>query len=262
MSREASARSLPENDRPTGYLSAVQLSHRFPNGAFGLCDVTVHFPFEELVVVTGLNGAGKSLLARHLVGLIRPTSGRILLNGTDIRRVEGGLHQHVGMVFQDAEHQIIGQTVREDLAFGPIHHGMTNNEAVARVARMMQQVGLQDRGDADPHTLSGGELRRLAVAGVVITGARYVILDEPFSSLDPPGVRDVLNAILRLRREGCGIMVITHELEKVLAHADRLVILHQGRIEADSGPEAVLEELSRFGLRRPPGPLKDMTWRE
>ncbi|TVQ98862.1 MAG: ABC transporter ATP-binding protein [Spirochaetaceae bacterium] len=184
------------------------------------------------------------------------------LNGTDIRRVAGSLHQHVGMVFQDAEHQIIGQTVREDLAFGPIHHGMPLSEVESRVTWMMGQVGLEDRADADPHTLSGGELRRLAVAGVVITGARYVILDEPFSSLDPPGVREVLSAVLHLRSQGCGIMIITHELEKVLAHADRLVILHRGRIETDSHPEAALEQLPRFQLRRPPGSLKEMTWHE
>ncbi len=262
MNRESPAGPPPDGRRPRGYLSCEKLSHRFANGVLGLCDVSLHLPFDELVVVTGLNGAGKSLLARHLVGLVRPSSGRVLLNGIDIRRVEGRLHQHVGMVFQDAEHQIIGQTVREDLGFGPIHHGMPRIEVDARVEWMIRHIGLEDRADADPHTLSGGELRRLAVAGVVITGAQYVILDEPFSSLDPSGVRDVLDVMLNLRGQGCGIMVITHELEKVLAHADRLVILHRGRVEEDGHPESALEQLPRFELRRPPGSLEDMTWRE
>ncbi len=241
-------------------LETRNLVHRFAGGFQGLSDVNARFPFDELLVVTGENGAGKSLLARHLTGLMRPTSGAVLLDGTDIKRLGVRLHSEVGLVFQEAEHQVIGQTVREDLAFGPLQRGVPHDRAMHLVDQTLQRFRLQPHADAEPHTLSGGELRRLAVAGVAIVGTRYVILDEPFSSLDPRGVSDVLQTILQLRADRCGVMVITHELEKVLAHADRLVILSHGGVAADDTPAALLDRLRRHGLRRPAGRIEEMTW--
>lgn len=241
-------------------LETRNLVHRFSGGFRGLSEVSARFPFDELLIVTGQNGAGKSLLARHLTGLMQPTSGSVLLDGTNIRRLGMRLHSEVGLVFQEAEHQVIGQTVREDLAFGPLQRGVPHDRVHQLVDEELERFGLRPHADAEPHTLSGGELRRLAVAGVAIVGARYVILDEPFSSLDLRGVRDVLWTILQLRAKSCGVMVITHELEKVLAHADRLMILSHGELAADAAPAALLDRLGEYGLRRPPGHIEEMTW--
>ncbi len=241
-------------------LEAQALTHRFADQTLGLDRLSAVFAFNELLVLTGENGAGKSLLARHLCGLQRPSSGRVLLDGTDIQSIRGGIHSQIGYVFQDAEHQIIGQSVREDLAFGPRQYGMPHAEIENRVQDALEQFDLRPHVDADPQTLSGGELRRLAVAGVVISGARYVVLDEPFSSLDPRGVREVLQAILQLRSQGRGVMVITHELDKVLAHADRLLVLARGSVVAEGLPEEVAGRLPQYGLRRPAGSIGTMTW--
>ncbi|TVQ40699.1 MAG: ABC transporter ATP-binding protein [Spirochaetaceae bacterium] len=241
-------------------LEARQLTHRFDDGTVGLDALSAVFAFNELLVLTGENGAGKSLLARHLCGLQRPTSGAVLLDGTDIRAIRGGVHSQIGYVFQDAEHQIIGQTVREDLAFGPQQYGLHHAEIESRVLQALERFELLAHAESDPQTLSGGELRRLAVAAIVISGARYVILDEPFSSLDPRGVREVLHAILQLRQDGRGVMVVTHELEKILAHADRLMIMARGSLATQGVPAQIIGQLPRFGLRRPAGPIGTMTW--
>ena len=215
----------------------------------------------ECLVIAGSNGSGKTQLMRMVAALAAPDGGEVLFRGKPLfdprrgrvdRAIERRLRRELGIVFQDADAQIVGETVAEDAAFGPENLGFSKEETAARVADALAAFGLSGRRAASPRRLSGGEKRRLAVAGAVAAGCRALILDEPFANLDWPGVVSVLRMIRDLKGEGRTLVVLTHELEKVLALADRLAILHKGRFRADGSPTEVLDALDlAWGVRDP-----------
>jgi biotin transport system ATP-binding protein len=170
----------------------------------------------------------------------------------------------LGIIFQDSDAQFVGETVEEDIAFGPENLGLGKIEIEDRVASALEKTGLAEKRKLPPRRLSGGEKRRLAVAGVLAMGCRIIIMDEPFANLDKPGVVLVLQIIQRLKKQGITLIILSHELEKVLAFADRLVILHQGKIRENGNPEEVLDRLqSEYGIRDPRRSCKtvdDCSW--
>ena len=227
------------------------LTHRFADGTIGIEGINLAIRQGSFVVVAGHNGSGKTTLLRHLNGLLRPSDGVVRLAG---KRVEEDLlkaRQFVGMMFQDADSQIVGETVYEDVAFGPENLCLEHAAIKKRVNRALRVVGLQDLADQRPHLLSGGEKRRLAIAGVLAMEPRVIVFDEPFASLDYPGVKQVLQHILDLHRSGHTIVVTTHDLEKVIAHADRLIIMQGGKIVRDGSPVEIVGHLEAFGVREP-----------
>jgi biotin transport system ATP-binding protein len=155
------------------------------------------------------------------------------------------------MVFQDADTQIVGQTVAEDAAFGPENLGLDPAAVDHRVQEALAAVGLERAAHQAPHLLSGGEKRRLAIAGVLAMAPEAIAFDEPFSNLDYAGVRQVLAQMAALHQQGRTLVVTTHDLEKVVAHADRLVVLHRGAAVAVDTPAVLFPELERYGIRPP-----------
>lgn len=166
----------------------------------------------------------------------------------------------VGMIFQDAESQIVGETVHADVAFGPENLRLSRAEVERRVTAALAAVELQSAPDRRPHLLSGGEKRRLSIAGVLAMDPRVLVFDEPFSNLDYPGVRQVLGQMVALHRSGRTLVVTTHDLEKVLAHADRLILLERGRVVGDGDPAAVAARAEVHGVRRPALETGRLTW--
>ena len=227
------------------------LSHRFPNGRLGIREIDLTIPEGTFTVIAGPNGSGKTTLLRHLNGLIRPRTGSVRVDGVSVADDPRRARRLVGMVFQDADSGIVGETVRDDVAFGPENLRLPREEIARRVESALSVTGLQHLADQRPHVLSGGEKRRLAIAGVLAMGARVIVLDEPFSNLDYPSTRGVLSAILDLRRDGRTIILTTHDLEKVIAHADRLILMADGRVAADGPPPEILPRTEAFGVRRP-----------
>lgn len=237
------------------------LTKRFPDGTAALRSVNVAIYREQLLVVAGKNGSGKSVLLRHLNGLLRPTSGQVLLAGQDIRSDLQRTRRRVGLVFQDPDSQIVGQTVAEDVAFGPENLRWPRPRVEAAVDAALEGVGIAHLREHRPHTLSGGEKRRLAIAGVLAMDPQILAFDEPFASLDYPGTVQVLRAILNLRERGHAVVVVTHEPEKLLAHADRLVILDEGAVAFSGTPAAGVAVMPGYGLHVPPGAsLASLTW--
>ncbi len=233
-------------------LRVEDLWHRFPGGKAGLAGPSFAIGRGECVVLAGRNGSGKSLLVKHLVGLRRPTSGRVLFRGAPIEKDLRAVRSSVGLVFQDAESQVVGQTVEEDVAFGPGNLRLPREEIAGRVARALERVGMSGFGDRRPDSLSGGEKRRLAIAGVLAMDAECVIMDEPFANLDLESIRMVLRTLESLRSSGTTLMVLTHELEKVLALATRLIVLEEGSIRYDGDPDAFPRaDFERYGLADP-----------
>jgi biotin transport system ATP-binding protein len=232
-------------------IAIERLSHAFSNGQTSLTDVDLAVPHGQFVVICGANGSGKTTLLRHLNGLILPQKGRVLIDGKPVQTHLKWVRQMVGMVFQEPDNQIVGATVAEDVAFGPENLGLTHVEIQRRVTDCLTAVGLSHCGHLPPQALSGGSRRRLAIAGVLAMQPQIIAFDEPFSNLDYPGVRQVLEQMCALHRSGHTLMVATHDIEKVIAHAQRLIVLDQGRIACDGPPEAIMHAVERHHVRRP-----------
>ncbi|MCK5206264.1 MAG: ATP-binding cassette domain-containing protein [Desulfobacterales bacterium] len=227
------------------------LSHRFEDGTLGLDRISLQIQEGAFVVVAGPNGSGKTTLVRHLNGLLLPTSGFVRLAGVCVQHDLLRARRLVGMMFQDADSQIVGETVYEDVAFGPENLRLDHNQIRERVVLALDAVGLKDFAEQRPHLLSGGEKRRLAIAGILAMEPKVIAFDEPFASLDYPGVKQVLKQILCLHQAGHTILVITHDLEKVLAHADRLIIMQKGKIVRDGVPDEIVSDIETLGVREP-----------
>jgi len=227
------------------------LSHYFADGTPGIEDISLDIREGSFVVLAGLNGSGKSTLLKHLNGLLLPTAGSVRLAGIPVQQNLLHARQFVGMMFQDADSQIVGETVYEDVAFGPENLRLDHSQIKSRVASALHAVGLTDLAHQRPHLLSGGEKRRLAIAGILAMKPRVIVFDEPFSSLDYPGVRQVLQHIVSLHQSGHTILVTTHDLEKVIAHAERLILMHGGKIVRDGRPAEIITDVEAFGVRNP-----------
>ncbi|MBW1988708.1 MAG: ABC transporter ATP-binding protein [Deltaproteobacteria bacterium] len=240
------------DDRLQPIVRMEAVSHCFADGSTGLSRVSLDVAPGEFVVLCGKNGSGKTTLIRHMNALLLPTKGVVLVAGKDTRKHPANARRMVGMVFSDADAQIVGETVADDAAFGPENLGMPHQEVKARVEAALSAVGLSHLAHRPPHLLSGGEKRRLAIAGVLAVDPGVVVFDEPFSNLDFPGIVQVLEQMERLRARGVALVVATHELEKVAAMADRLVVLDQGRIAAKGPFAEVAVGLEAFGVRTPP----------
>lgn len=228
-----------------------ELHYSYPDGTPALRGIDLEIHDGEFLAICGPNGSGKTTLIRHMNGLLKPHSGSVVVDGMEASRSQREVIQRVGMLFQDADSQIVGETVWEDVSFGPRNLGLTDGEIRERVASALNAVGLADHSNKACHLLSGGEKRRLAIAGVLAMRSPVIIFDEPFANLDYPGVREVLHRILELRSEGHTIVVTTHDLEKVVAHVDRVAVLFKGRLEALGSAEEVIPHLSRFQVRPP-----------
>jgi len=236
------------------------LTHRFSDGTLGLDNISLTVWEGELVVITGRNGSGKTLLARHLNGLLEPTGGRVEVAGKSVTKDPIRARQLVGLIFQDSDSQIIGESVSEDVAFGPRNLRLSRKEIEHRVDNSIRAVGMAGLEERPAHLLSGGEKRCLAVAGVLALNPRIVVFGEPFSNLDYPATRRVLAQIVKLHGEGHTVIVITHDLERILAHADRLILMESGRIARDGRPADVVEDLALFGVRKPRPRIEELTW--
>ena len=232
-------------------IEVENLSHRFADGTLGIDDISFRVQAGSCVVVAGENGSGKTTLLRHLNGLLMPTTGMVKLAGTAVEKDLIRARQFVGMMFQDADSQIVGETVFEDVAFGPENLCLDRAEINRRVTHALQAVDLTEFANHRPHLLSGGEKRRLAIAGILAMQPKVIVFDEPFSSLDYAGVRQVIKQILSLHQSGRTILIATHDLEKVIAHADRLMLMQDGKIVKDASPETILPEVEKFGVRQP-----------
>lgn len=246
-------------------LSIEHLSFGFTKAQTILHDITFAVNPGEFVVMTGRNGSGKSLLLKCIKGILQPTGGNIFIDGKEVSNDASFRNRSIGLVFQDADSQIVGQTVERDIAFGLENLKVQEPEFSQRIESVVHLLGLGPMLHQRPRTLSGGEKRRLAIAGVLVMKPKLIILDEPFANLDYPGVVQVLQTLVELHKQGHTIMMVSHEIEKVLAHADKLVLLDSGRIIAATHPKEVLPVLEDFGVRVPSFhgvqlPLEEMTW--
>lgn len=230
-----------------------------PDAPWVLDGVNVTIEPGEKVVLCGKSGSGKTTLLQLIKGFMRPTEGEILLDGNDphlLRRPE--LFDRIGYLFQYPEHQLFAATVAEDIAFGLRQQGTSPQERDRKIRQALEDVGLPPfiYGNRNPLELSGGEKRRVALAGVLVLEPEVLLLDEPTAGLDSPS-RKVLFELLENLRQRCGTALIwvSHHLEEMLAHATRMLALHQGAVIADGRPSELIADpavRAVFGWEEPP----------
>ena len=236
------------------------VTRRFDGGATGnaggvvaVDDVTLSIPDGEFLVVAGANGSGKTTLVRTFNGLVTPDSGTVTVNGTPVRDDLVAARSAVGMVFQDPRDQLVAATVGADVAFGPENLGCSHAEIDRRVDDALAAVNMADREDERIAGLSGGERERVAIAGALAMEPDHLVLDEPFTGLDEPARRSVLDRLRGLRAAGTSVIVVTHDLRDVLGLADRVVGLSAGRVAVDDAPRGAAAELPGLDVRVPAG---------
>jgi len=225
-------------------------------------NINIEIKHGEFVGIIGHTGSGKSTLLQHLNGLLKPTSGMVSVDGQDIN-LNGEDAQRakrsVGMVFQYPEHQLFEETVYDDIAFGPRNIGIKEDEVEARVKKAMDFVGLDydQFAKRTPFQLSGGQMRRVAIAGVIALEPAYLILDEPSAGLDPRGRDEIFGQIIKLyKNTGITVVLVSHNMEDVARMANRLIVMNGGEISLDGSPIEIFRdcqaELKEAGVDVPP----------
>ena len=232
-------------------LEVQNINRTFANGTIALQDVSFSVKKGEFLVIGGKNGSGKSVLMSLIAGLDKQTIGTIKCD-------------EVGLVFQDANSQILGETPLEDVLFGLRNLQLKKQERLQKAEETLKQCGLLEKRDFQARVLSGGEKRRLAVAGILALNRDFIIFDEPFANLDLIGIKQVCAILKQLKEQNKTIIVLTHDLEKILGLADSFIILDSGKIKFNGTPEDGLKlNLEEYGIKNPLtsyNSVKDLFW--
>lgn len=233
-----------------------------PDNAFrkqALRDVNLEIQDGEFIGLIGHTGSGKSALIQHLNGLLKATSGQIYYNEQNIyddkyRMID--LRSHVGLVFQYPEHQLFEMTVLKDVCYGPKNLGLDHDAAVERAKEALAMVGMTEKDyEKSPFELSGGQKRRVAIAGVLAMHPEVLVLDEPTAGLDPKGRNDILDRISALHKQtGITVILVSHSMEDVAKYVDRIIVMNRGEVFMDGTPKEIFrrsEDLESVGLAAP-----------
>ena len=239
------------------HLETKNLSYTYHDGTEALKNVNIKIKKGEKIAIMGPNGAGKSTLFSHFNGLSEPTSGHVEIEGEKIIFERDELlkvRQKVGIVFQDPNDQLFAPTVKEDVAFGPMNLGLDYEEVERRIKEALEMVGMTGFEEKTPHHLSGGQQKRVAIAGIIAMRPDIMILDEPTAGLDPEGVDKVLNILNNLNKEGMSIVISSHDIEMVNHFADKIFVLYDGEIIAEGDRHQIFSDkelLKKAHLKAP-----------
>ena len=249
-------------DSPSGDISAVDLSFEYEAGTNmavkALDGINLSIPAGQFVGIAGHTGSGKTTLVQLLDKLLKPTSGTVMLNGDDIYSKKYDtkkLRKTVGIVFQYPEYQLFEETVLKDVAFGPKNLGLPEKEAVQNATEALKLVGIEEKDFAlSPFELSGGQRRRVAIAGVLAMHPQILILDEPTAGLDPEGRDEIFSLLSGLHEQGMTVILVSHSMEDIARYTERVIVLDHGKVKLDGTPADVfaeVKELEEIGLAVP-----------
>ncbi len=241
------------------HLSYVYLK-KTPNEVEALRDVSLEIPENKITAIVGHTGSGKSTLIQTLNGLIIPTSGKITYKdfviSSDIKKLKKikELRKHISIVFQFPEYQLFEETVEKDVAFGLKNYGYKEEDAILKAHEALKLVGLDESFyKRSPFELSGGEKRRVAIAGIIAIDPEVLILDEPTAGLDPLGSKIILDLIVNLNKNGKTIIIVTHDMGIVLNHADHVIVINEGNIAFEGSPSTLFSgDVSSYSIDIPP----------
>ncbi|MGN1363138.1 MAG: ATP-binding cassette domain-containing protein [Methanobrevibacter sp.] len=238
-------------------LEVKNLSYKYPDGTLALDNINFNVEKGEMVSLLGKNGAGKSTLFLHFNGIYEPSKGEVLIDGEPIDYSKKGLmkvRQKVGIVFQNPDDQLFAPTVEEDVAFGPLNLGYSQEETQEIVTRCLKKVGMSGFERKAPHHLSGGQKKRVAIAGILAMSPELMVLDEPTSGLDPKGASNILQLLYELNNEGMTIIISTHDVDLVPVYSNKIFIISNGAILKSGTPQEVFSDVDlirKANLRLP-----------
>jgi cobalt/nickel transport system ATP-binding protein len=238
-------------------IETKDVSYNYPDGTAALKNVNFQAPKGKIVALLGPNGAGKSTLFLHFNGILRPSSGTVMVENNTLTYDKKDLmqvRQKVGIVFQNPDDQLFAPTVQEDVAFGPLNMGLDPDEVEKRVVEALKRVGMDGFEKKPPHHLSGGQKKRVAIAGILAMSPEIMVLDEPTSGLDPKGASQILRILYDLNKEGMSIVISTHDVDLVPLYASKVYIISEGHIIKEGTAEKVfgdVETIRGVNLRLP-----------
>lgn len=238
-------------------LSAEDLHYSYPGDGQALGGVSITISPGERLALLGANGAGKSTLLLLLNGSLKPSLGRVLLDSQPATHDRKGLtrwRSRVGLVLQDPDDQLFAATVFQDVSFGPMNLGLSEDAARARVANALAAMGIADLSDRATHMLSFGQRKRAAIAGVLAMEPEVLLLDEPTAGLDPQATEDLMASLSRLCDGGTAVVIATHDMDLAYGWAERVALFGEGRIANQGPPQTIFDDadaLQRLGLRQP-----------
>jgi biotin transport system ATP-binding protein len=236
-------------------LKTDHLTHAFGSGDTGIFEICLTVSRDDFIVLAGKNGCGKTTLIRHFNGLLMADTGRVLFNGQDIQKNLTFVRKKIGMVFQDPDTQIIADTVFDETAFGPENLNMGREEINGKVNKVLTLLDLDHLRDRNPATLSGGEKRRLAIAGILVMEPDLIVFDEPFANLDYPSVLSLAGLCRKLHQSGHAIVMTSHDVAPVITFATKMVIMDKGRIKEQGDPILLAPCLESYGVKNPFTPM-------
>ena len=231
--------------------------YEYPDGTKALEDVNFKAENGKIIALLGPNGAGKSTLFLHFNGILEPSSGEVLVNGRPIiydKKELMKVRQEVGIVFQNPDDHLFAPTVMEDVAFGPMNIGLSKEEVDERVKNALKRVGMEGFEKKPPHHLSGGQKKRVTIAGILAMKPKIMVLDEPTSGLDPRGASQIMRLLYELNEEGMTIIISTHDVDLVPLYASTVYIISHGNIIKEGSPQTVfsdVETIRNANLRLP-----------
>jgi energy-coupling factor transport system ATP-binding protein len=236
-------------------ISLENVSFRYSSGYLALHDINLNIQGGDFVAIMGENGAGKTTLAKQFNGLLKPSQGRVLVDGDDTRKVSvASLARKVGLVFQNPDHLLFSETVKDEVAFGLRNFGFQPDVVEKQVVRTIEALGLAEYADTSPFLLSGGERKRVALASILASEPEYLILDEPTIGQDYQQKERLRNFILQLYSQGKAVVMITHDVEFVAESNPKVILLSKGGIVAQGPADSILSKddtVSRASLVRP-----------
>jgi len=227
-------------------IEVKNLSYLYPDGTKALNKINFKVEKGEMVSLLGNNGAGKSTLFLHFNGIFEPSSGEVIVNEKTLKYDKKSLlevRQKIGIVFQNPDDQLFAPTVEEDVAFGPLNIGLNQEETKKRVTFALKKVGMEGYEKKPPHHLSGGQKKRVAIAGIIAMKPETMVLDEPTSGLDPKGASNILKLLYELNNEGMTIIISTHDVDLVPLYSSKVHIIKEGEIIKEGSPHEVFDDV-------------------
>ncbi|UXM85236.1 ATP-binding cassette domain-containing protein [Methanococcus aeolicus] len=238
-------------------IEAKDIVYKYPDGTLALDRANISVEKGDMVALLGPNGAGKSTLFLHFNGILKPKRGKILLKGAPIKYDAKSLmevRKTVGIVFQNSDDQLFAPTVKQDVAFGPLNLGLKEEEVEKRVKEALKEVGMEGFENKPPHHLSGGQKKRVAIAGILAMHPEIMVLDEPTAGLDPMGASKIMKLLYKLNKEGITIIISTHDVDLVPIYANKIFIMGKTKIVKSGTVEEVfsdIETIRSANLRLP-----------
>ena len=227
-------------------IETKDITYEYPDGTKALDKVNFNVDDGKIVALLGPNGAGKSTLFLHFNGILSPSTGSVIIEGDTVKYNKKDLmqiRQKVGIVFQNPDDQLFAPTVLEDVAFGPMNMGLDKEEVEVRVKEALLRVGMEGFEKKPPHHLSGGQKKRVAIAGILAMKPKIMVLDEPTSGLDPRGASQILRLLYKLNGEGITIVISTHDVDLVPLYASKVYIISEGKIIKEGTAPEVFEDV-------------------